>query len=123
MSRTETPTDAAVDTSSDAATDAATARPGRPDERGETGEGGGSGENAVVTVRYWAAAKAAAGVAEQSLPGDTVGRVLAAAVAQHPDLERVLAVASVLLDGSPADRDQEIPAGATLEILPPFAGG
>ena len=35
----------------------------------------------------------------------------------------VSAVASVLLDGSPADRDQEIPAGATLEILPPFAGG
>ena len=24
---------------------------------------------------------------------------------------------------TPAERDQEVPAGATLEILPPFAGG
>lgn len=76
-----------------------------------------------MTVRHWAAAKAAAGVAEQTLPGGTVGQVLAAAVAEHPGLERVLAVASVLLDGLPAERDQEVPAGATLEILPPFAGG
>ncbi len=77
----------------------------------------------TVTVRYWAAAKAAAGVATQVRPAGTVAQILAGARADHPDLERVLAVASVLLDGRPAAPERVVPPGATLEVLPPFAGG
>lgn len=77
----------------------------------------------TVTVRYWAAAAAATGVESEQWSGDTVGAVLDAALAEHPDLGRVLAVASVLLDGAAVDREVTVPEGAVLEILPPFAGG
>ncbi|SEV89968.1 Molybdopterin converting factor, small subunit [Austwickia chelonae] len=77
----------------------------------------------MVTVRYWAAARAAAGVAEESVVPGRVADVLAAAEARHPQLAPVVAVASVLVDGLAVDRDAEAPAGCTLEVLPPFAGG
>ena len=60
-----------------------------------------------VTVRYWASAKAAAGVAEEALPVEGTVRLAdlrAQAVARHrdaPGLERVLAVCSALVDGTP----------------------
>lgn len=77
----------------------------------------------TITVRYWAAAMAAAGVENEEYPPGSLSFVLAAAQAAHPDLTRVLAVASVLVDGVPARPEVEVPAGATVEILPPFAGG
>lgn len=76
-----------------------------------------------VTVRYWAAARAAAGVDSEVVPGSTVGAVVAAAVEAHPGLARVAAVATFLLDGRAASREDETTVGATLEVLPPFAGG
>ncbi len=98
----------------DAARDAPAAGPGpTPD----------AAPNREVTVRYWAAAKAAAGVTAEHRPAGTVGSVLAAARAEHRDLEPVLAVASVLLDGRPAHDDDQVAPGSTLEVLPPFAGG
>lgn len=82
-----------------------------------------SAATGTVTVRYWAAAKAAAGVATEDRAAGTVGAVLAAARADHRDLGPVLAVASVLLDGRPTRDDDEVAPGSTLEVLPPFAGG
>lgn len=81
----------------------------------------------TVTIRYWAAAAAATGVdSEESAPG-VLADLLGEAVARHPDLDRVLQMASVLVEGTPTrvgDRaDVEVPEGATVEILPPFAGG
>jgi molybdopterin converting factor small subunit len=76
-----------------------------------------------VTVRYWAAARAAAGVASDVVTGVTVGEVVEAAVGLHPALRPVAAVATFLVDGSAAARDRAVPAGATVEVLPPFAGG
>ena len=77
----------------------------------------------VVTVRYWAGARAAAGVASDLVSGSTVDEVVAAAVALRPGLRPVAAVATFLVDGSAAPRDRPVPAGATVEVLPPFAGG
>jgi molybdopterin converting factor small subunit len=74
-------------------------------------------------VRYWAAARAAAGTDSETWTGATVGEVVAAAVAAHPELERVAAVASFLLDGRAVDRGEPVPDGGTVEVLPPFAGG
>lgn len=77
----------------------------------------------TVTVRYWAAARAAAGTDGEVLSGDTVGAVVDAAVAAHPDLARVVRVASYLLDGRKVTREAAVDDGATVEVLPPFAGG
>ncbi len=78
----------------------------------------------AVTVRYWAGARAAAGVDQDTVPAaPTVGAVLAAVVANRPALGRVAEVSTLLLDGRAASRDDAVPPGAVLEVLPPFAGG
>jgi sulfur-carrier protein len=82
--------------------------------------------HAAVTVRYWAAARAAAGVDAQTLEvaaPTTVGAVVDAAVSAHPELERVARVATFLLDGRAVGREATVDDGARVEVLPPFAGG
>ncbi len=85
---------------------------------------------ADCTVRYWAAARAAAGCAEEQYPCPPyLGDLLAAIRARHdsPQLAAVLAVCSYLIDGAPVgSRDPAwlaLPPGAVVEALPPFAGG
>lgn len=84
-----------------------------------------------VTLRYWAAAKQAAGTAQDLLgPAGTLADLLDLARAAHPDggrLASVLSRCSFLVDGEPVGlrgHDQvPLPAGAVVEALPPFAGG
>jgi sulfur-carrier protein len=82
----------------------------------------------TVTVRYFAAARAAAGADSEQLDvpaGGTVADLLTAIRTRHrPELARVLDRCSYLLD-EVAVRDQAAPlrAGATIDVLPPFAGG
>jgi sulfur-carrier protein len=82
----------------------------------------------TVTVRYFAAAKAAAGTGEETieLPLEaTVADVLGALRAAHgSDLSRVLERCSFLLD-EVAVRRHDLPLGdsSTIDVLPPFAGG
>ena len=80
-----------------------------------------------LTVRYFAGARAAAGTAEETLDADaySLSELVDELAARHgPQLAKVLAVASFLVDGV-ACRDPEarVPAGATVDVLPPFAGG
>ena len=85
----------------------------------------GSAEQ-TVTVRYWAAAREAAGVDSEPLglgADATVSEAIAAAIDAHPHLARVARVATFLIDGRAAGRDAVLAPGATLEVLPPFAGG
>ncbi len=82
----------------------------------------------TVTVRYFAGARAAAGVDAEPValaPDATVDDVLGALRARHGDrLTTVLASASLLLDEvAVRDRSLRPRAGATLDVLPPFAGG
>lgn len=79
----------------------------------------------MATVRYFAAARAAAGVSEEVLPAATLGQLRAAMVAAHGEsLAKVLRVASFLVDGvSWRDPDAPLPDGGTVDVLPPFAGG
>jgi sulfur-carrier protein len=79
----------------------------------------------VLTVRYFAAARAAAGVPEEAVSGATLGALRAALVAAHGEpLGRVLTAASFLVDGvSWRDLDAPLPPGSTVDVLPPFAGG
>ena len=87
----------------------------------------------MVTIRYWAAAKAAAGVADESCEAGTLAEALASALARRPAAEPgdrlrdVLARSSFLIDGAPAGtrrhEDISLTGAAVIEVLPPFAGG
>jgi molybdopterin converting factor small subunit len=80
----------------------------------------------VVTVRYFAGARAAAGVPEdQVAAGCTLDELTATLVAERGDrLRPVLAVASFLVDGVAwRDRQRRLPDAAVVDVLPPFAGG
>jgi molybdopterin converting factor small subunit len=77
-----------------------------------------------IEVHLFAAARAAAGADVLVVRGSTLGEVLAAAVAQAPGLGPVLERCSVLVDGIAAHEvDVSVPAGARVDVLPPFAGG
>src|SRR5687768_10950392 len=87
----------------------------------------------TVTVRYWAAARAAAGVESDVVPldsGTTLADVLAAVRSLHTDRDGfsgVVAVCSVLVGDRPVGSSDpsgvQVSAGDTVELLPPFAGG
>lgn len=83
---------------------------------------------AAGTIRYWAAAKAAAGIPEEPYSADTLAEALEAARLRHPgELALVLRRCSFLVDGDPvgARRHETVrlAEGGTVEVLPPFAGG
>ncbi|HEY7595303.1 MAG TPA: MoaD/ThiS family protein [Actinophytocola sp.] len=82
----------------------------------------------TVRVRYFAGARAAAGVNEETvrLPADARVRDLVADLAdRHGDaLTRVLTACSFLLDGvAVRDKANPLPDGSEVDVLPPFAGG
>jgi sulfur-carrier protein len=74
----------------------------------------------VITIRYFAAAAEAAGVDTEQVPAGVVGPLL---VERHPALARVLERCALLADGVRVEADEPVPDGATLDVLPPFAGG
>jgi sulfur-carrier protein len=76
----------------------------------------------MVTIRYFAGARAAAGVAEERVPaGSTIEQL---GKERGEALRRVLLSASFLVDGLAwHDRTAPLPAGVTVDVLPPFAGG
>ena len=80
----------------------------------------------MLTVRYFAGARAAAGVPAEAVPAGLSLDALAAALADRhgPALRRVLAAASFLVDGVAChDRQAVLPSGVTVDVLPPLAGG
>jgi molybdopterin converting factor small subunit len=89
----------------------------------------------TVTLRYWAAAKQAAGVAEETISAGTLAAALEAALSAREqyaagadcELRTVLARSSFLVDGSPVGRRAPetvtLREAAVVEVLPPFAGG
>ena len=85
---------------------------------------------AKITIRYWAAAKDAAGTPEEVMDAVTLAGALAAALAARPGddrLRQVMSRASFLVNALPVHRDAHegtiLEDGATIEVLPPFAGG
>jgi molybdopterin converting factor small subunit len=80
------------------------------------------------TVHLWAAAKAAAGVAEASYDAATLAEALAGLRDTHDaGFGAVLDRCSFVVDDAPVGhRDHaavELTDGGTVEVLPPFAGG
>jgi sulfur-carrier protein len=85
----------------------------------------------TATLRYWAAAREAAGIPEEPTAAHDLAAALDEAVARRAErgaaLARVFARCSFLVDSVPVGaRDHTTVAllpGTVVEILPPFAGG
>lgn len=79
----------------------------------------------AVTVRYFAAAAEAVGADQESYQGDTLGSLREAMARRHGSAaDPVLLRCSWLVDGTRADDPAlALPEGATVDVLPPFAGG
>lgn len=79
----------------------------------------------TATVRFFAAARAATGVAEEQVQPGPLTDVLAELQQRHPGLAAVAPRCSFLVDGLVAKTPEgvQVGAGATVDVLPPFAGG
>ena len=85
---------------------------------------------AKVTIRYWAAARAAAGVDAEPVEAGTLADALEQILARREDgarLRSVLATSSFLVNGTRAARESAadliLHDAAVIEVLPQFAGG
>ncbi len=79
-------------------------------------------------LRYWAAAKAAAGVAEENVRASNLAEALREVQGRHDErFAAVLRRCSYLVDGDPVGVREhalvELRGGSVVEVLPPFAGG
>jgi sulfur-carrier protein len=84
-------------------------------------------EGIQVTVRYFAAACAAAGTESETVvlrPGTTVAELVERLAVRGTRLATVLSRCSYLCDGiAVRDETRALHAGNTIDVLPPFAGG
>lgn len=80
-----------------------------------------------VTVRYFAAARAAAGNEEETFrlrPETTVAELVEQLSARDPQLGKVLERCTFLCDGvAVRDSATALRNAQTVDVLPPFAGG
>jgi sulfur-carrier protein len=80
-----------------------------------------------VTVRYFAAARAAAGAESETVvvrPGTTVAELVDRLAVKGSRLATVLSRCSYLCDGiAVRDETTALQSGDTIDVLPPFAGG
>jgi sulfur-carrier protein len=75
-----------------------------------------------ATIRFWAAARQAAGHGEEISIAASIGE-LRAELIQREKLVKIIAMASFLVDGVRADDLTVIKPGSVVDVLPPFAGG
>jgi molybdopterin converting factor small subunit len=79
-----------------------------------------------VTVRLFAAARAAAGTASTSARAGSLAEIVEELTTRFPDLQQVLPRCSFLVDATAIHGVAEeitVAPGSELDILPPFAGG
>lgn len=79
----------------------------------------------MITVRWFGGAAEAAGTEEETYPAGPISEILDAARVRHGDaVARVLPRCAVLVDGRHTmPGDPPVADGATVDVLPPFAGG
>lgn len=77
-----------------------------------------------MRVRFYAAARAAVGVAELEVAPDSAEKILRRISESNPQVARVFSHCSVLINGEIChDLSLHIAAGNEMDVLPPFAGG
>jgi molybdopterin synthase sulfur carrier subunit len=80
--------------------------------------------NRSVTIRLYAAARAAADQSEILVDPNRLDRILDAIAINKPGLAQVFTQCSFLVDGVVVhDREVQISAHSLVDVLPPFAGG
>lgn len=78
----------------------------------------------MATVRLFAAARDAAGVGRDVVPGDTVAEVLAGARERYGStFAAVLGTCKIWVNGEPAEPGDRVDAADELAVLPPVSGG
>lgn len=82
----------------------------------------------TVALYYWAGAKAAAGVASETVAADTVAEALRTVLRARPDgaFPQVIGACAVLVDSvaaGPDDLERVLTGPVRVDVLPPFAGG
>ncbi|MBD2757936.1 MoaD/ThiS family protein [Yimella sp. cx-573] len=77
----------------------------------------------MPTIRYWAGAKAAAGVESEVVEADSVTAALQQVTAARPALGLVVPHCAVLVGGRRVEGDHTVAPDDVIELLPPFAGG
>ena len=78
----------------------------------------------LVTIRFFAAAKAVTKSAHIEVSATTLGQALDLATGQFPNLADVLPKCSYLINGQSAKAFESIlKNGDVVDVLPPFAGG
>ena len=77
----------------------------------------------MPVVRYFAAARDAAGVDREQRAEETVGELRRALTHEHPALGGILPRCAVLVGGSRVDDATALTGDDLVDILPPFAGG
>lgn len=82
----------------------------------------------MAVLRYWAGARAAAGVEHERVDAATLAEALDAARAGRDEgFGRIVAVCSFVVDEHPVGRtspaEVALHAESVVEVLPPFAGG
>jgi molybdopterin synthase sulfur carrier subunit len=83
-------------------------------------------ETAGAQVHLFAAARAAVGAQEVSIPAGSLLGVLDRLVADYPEFAAVRPRCSYLIDGVAVHGDLaeiQVEDGARVDVLPPFAGG
>jgi len=79
---------------------------------------------AMAIVRLFAAARDAAGITRDELPGDTVGQVLVEARRRYGEqFAAVLDTCRIWVNGEPAEPLDSIGSADELAVLPPVSGG
>ena len=77
----------------------------------------------TVEVHLFAAARAAVGTSQLSVPAALLSVILDGIEAAHPAFAGVRPRCSYLVDGTAVHDDVAVTAGSRLDVLPPFAGG
>jgi molybdopterin converting factor small subunit len=76
-----------------------------------------------VTIRYFAAARSAAGESTATAQADSIKELVGTVSADRPELARVLGICTFLLDGERVTLETRLRPGSLVDALPPFAGG
>jgi molybdopterin synthase sulfur carrier subunit len=78
----------------------------------------------MATINFYAASRAATGVESAVIDGATLGDVIQSAIAQFPELGKIIQRCSYLVN-EVATRDTTLIVSAedSIDVLPQFAGG
>ena len=77
-----------------------------------------------IEVRYFAAARAAAGVSSACFAPGSLASILGQACVGNPELAHVIEQCSFLIDSLAVhDMNIKVEAGSFIDVLPRFAGG